>query len=146
MSYSYKKNKTLVFSEEIISELAKELDLDEKYITDIVDTNIKYVKKSIAENDNILIVSFPNLGKLVLNYYLGLSSKTVQNFNVEAKINLLQNIMKRTGKSLKNFRRPLIYKFGKKLRSDIFNDTHVIANFNKIWSDINIKYDEKINK
>lgn len=146
MSYSSKKNKDLVFSEEIIKELSQEIGIEEKYIEDIIDTNIKYIKSSIKERDDVLLISFPNLGKLALNYYLSLFSKRVQNFNVEGKIKRLQDLMRNGSRDLKNFKKPLIYKFGKKLQSAVFNKAHVIASFNKIWSDINIKYDEKINK
>lgn len=146
MSFFYKKSKTLVFSEEIIQELSKELGIEEKYIEDIIDTNIKYVKQSVREKDDILLISFPNLGKLTLNYYLSLFSLRLKPFNMQKKVELLQKIMREGGRDLKNFKKPLVYKFGKKLQSDVFNDNHVISQFNKIWEDINIKYDEKISK
>jgi len=146
MSYSSKKNKTIVFSEDIIKELAEEFGIEEKYIEDVLDTNINYLKHSLKTKEDVVLVNFPNLGKLALNYYLALSSKFLKRNKIDEKVEVLKKILSENGNNLKNFRRPLIYKFGKKLQSDIFNRLNVIDSFVRIWSDINIKYDEKINK
>lgn len=69
---SHLKTNSITYKEDIIKELSEELSIPFKEIEEIVNLNIEYIKKSINENDN-LIISLPNLCRIRLNHRLALS-------------------------------------------------------------------------
>lgn len=116
------KDVGISFTEDIVKEMSEELGIPEKEIREIVDKNIQYIKKSVAEKP-ILLISLPNLTKLRFNLKLGMSSvftnsklnsisasKKVE--SLQGKVDLLKGYY---NPKLVSFNKPLFERFYKKI-------------------------------
>ena len=83
MSSSSKKiNKAIYFTEDILDELSAKTGKDKALLADIIKHNLSYLKKSISEDKEVVVVNFPNFGKMLFNYYLGGCSIVRTNNNI----------------------------------------------------------------
>ena len=115
----------IVYKEDIIKELSKELNISENEIKEIVDLNLSYIKESVLDKDYVMI-NLPNLCKLRLNYRLALSSfYNLKNKNkgiraerrfqaLDRKIEILRQY-KYKDDTLLNFKKPLFERLFKKI-------------------------------
>lgn len=101
------KTSSIIYKEDIIREMSKEMGIPEEELFEIVDLNLKYIKKSVLEGDHLLI-NFPNLCKLRLNYKLALDSATNGSPGNKRKISLKKKISILAEKKLKKTRYPLL--------------------------------------
>ena len=115
MSYSSKNSsKAIYFTNDIIKELSAKTGKDEALLADIIKQNLAYLKKSISNNEQIVVVGFPNFGKMLFNYYLGgcsiartSSIKLKEGF--KDRVNYLYSkLIIKNGNKLRNFNKPVI--------------------------------------
>lgn len=147
MYSSFKKtSKPLYFTDDIIEELAAKTGKDKELLADIISTNLNYVKKSINEDSEIVVINFPNFGKLMFNYYLGCCSiPRVTNNTLKAKIiekvNYLYDVLTiKKDNKLRNFNKPI-------LSTLLYNLTgktpkNVINSFYKSWKILEEKHNQ----
>lgn len=117
MAYISKQNNDICYKSDIIREVADELGIKESEVEEILDINIKYIKKSVKEK-NIVIVNLPNLCKLRFNFNLGLSSwhaNPTKRDYIGDKIDLLKAYEKNNLQTL-NFKPPLYERLWRKLK------------------------------
>lgn len=147
MSYSSKKKpKTLYFTEDILEELAAKTGKDKELLADIIKQNLSYLKESISKNEEIVVINFPNFGKMLFNYYLGRCQ--IKRIRSTERIAVLRNrlsyligVANKEGKnSLKNFNRPIVSTltynlFGKAPRN-------ILEAFYKHWKILEQKHNE----
>jgi hypothetical protein len=147
MSYFSKKtSKTIYFTDDILEELSAKTGKDKALLADIIKQNLSYLKKEISEKEDIVTVNFPNFGKMLFNYYLGLCSiPRVTNNNLKnklkARISYLYSVLiVKNGNKLKNFNKPLIsistYNLLKSTPKNIINT------FYKNWKILEDKHNE----
>lgn len=137
--YSSSKNtsKSLYFTEDIIEELSARTGKDKALLADIISTNLIYVKKSISENPEIVVINFPNFGKFLFNYYLGgCSIARVTNNKIRASLKskvdyLYEMLTKNNAKNLRNFNKPIV----STLTYNLLGNTprNIIKTFYKNW-------------
>lgn len=131
--------KGVYYKEDIIEEMSKELGISIKELTEIVNTNISYIKKSIQENE-ILLISLPNLAKLRFNLRLGMSSRYEHRDSkihekkvkgLDKKIKLLSSYYCPT---LVNFNKPLFERLYRKITKK--HVTGIYDKMYKMWAEI----------
>ena len=141
-----KSEKPICFTEDILEELSAKTGKDKALLADIIKHNISYLKKSILTKDDLVLINFPNLGKMRFNYYLGLctlSSKknSVQNRYISNKINYLKGILKNPeGNDIKNFNKPLLLISARKKESNI--EKNIMPYFYKYWKILETAHNE----
>lgn len=147
MSYSSKKKaKALYFTDDIIKLLSAKTSKDEVLLADIIKQNNDYIKSCISKENNIVVINFPNFGKMIFNYYLGRcqikrikSSERIA--TIKNRLSYLIEVANKEGKnSLKNFNRPIVgtltYNlFGKAPRN-------ILESFYKNWKVLEQKHNE----
>jgi hypothetical protein len=112
--HSKKTSKPLYFTEDILEELSLNTGKDKVLLADIISTNLNYVKKSINENPEVVVINFPNFGKLMFNYYLGCCSiPRVTNNTLKVKliekVNYLYDVLTiKKDNKLRNFNKPIL--------------------------------------
>lgn len=141
--HSTQKN-NISFTEDVIKEVSKRTGKSEELIKNIYKTNLKYFHEKIKKEDDLLIVSFPNLGKMRFNYYLGLcymsSSSQAQRAKVKKRVNALKEVLKEeNGNQLKNFNFPIVYTGILNLNNTRNNAIKV---FYKNWAILEEKHNE----
>lgn len=113
-SFSKNKNKPVYFTDDILEELSVKTGKDKKLLADIISNNIKYIKDSISKDEEIVVINFPNFGKLLFNYYLGGCSivRTKNNklkAGLKSRVGYLYKLLKmKNGDKLKNFNKPIV--------------------------------------
>lgn len=148
--YSKKKAKALYYTEDILDLLAAKTGKDKALLADIIKHNTNYVKSSVLTNPDIVVINFPNFGKMLFNYYLGrcqaARSNSVDKIGfIRSKLNYLLDIANKEGKnSLKNFNRPIVSTltytlFGKAPRN-------ILDGFYKHWKVLEQKHNEEHEK
>jgi hypothetical protein len=136
-SPSKKIDKPICFTEDILEVLSAKTGKDKALLADIIKHNILYLKKSITSDEQLVLVNFPNLGKMRFNYYLGLcvlSDKDNSRYYnyISDKIKYLKNILKNPGgNDIKNFNKPLLYISIRKKEDNV--DRNIIPSFYKYW-------------
>jgi hypothetical protein len=147
MSYSSKKKpKTIYFTEDIIEILAAKTGKDKALLADIIKQNNSYIKSSVLKNSDIVVINFPNFGKMLFNYYLGrcqaARSNSVDKIGfIRSKLNYLLSIANKEGKnSLKNFNRPMV----STLTYSLFGEAprNILTSFYKNWKILEQKHNE----
>jgi hypothetical protein len=147
MSYSSKKKpKTIYFTEDIIEILAAKTGKDKVLLADIIKQNNSYIKSSVLKNSDIVVINFPNFGKMLFNYYLGrcqaARSNSVDKIGfIRSKLNYLLSIANKEGKnSLKNFNRPMV----STLTYSLFGEAprNILTSFYKNWKILEQKHNE----
>lgn len=151
MSYSSKKtNKSLYFTEDIIEELSAKTGKDKALLSDIIHHNLNYLKKEISNNEEIVVVNFPNLGKLMFNYYLGKCSiSLIQNKKINAlikkRVNFLNSILtKFNDNSLKVFNKPIVSTLIYQLTGSTSRNS--MKSFYKDWKELENKHNKNHEK
>lgn len=147
MSYFSKKtSKAIYFTEDIIEELSAKTGKDKVLLADIIKQNISYLKKSISEDEKIVVVSFPNFGKMLFNYYLGGCSIARTNNNklkedLKDRVNYLYSMLiVKDGNKLKNFNKPILSTLTYNLLSK--TPRNIINTFYKNWKILEDKHNE----
>lgn len=107
--------------------MSLELNIPESELKEIIDLNTKYIKKSVLENDYLLI-NLPNLCKLRLNFKLALDSATngasddKRRIALKKKIELLKVYKKnRIHFKLMSFNNPLYERLWRKAKRIKYN-------------------------
>ena len=146
MSWPFKKSsKQIYFTEDIVEELSAITGKDKQLISDIIKHNISYLKKSIQTDDELVLVNFPNLGKMRFNYYLGhcLSShvnRSKKYSYVINKVKYLRDILrKKGGGEVKNFNKPILHNSISRLEEIPRN---IFPFFYKYWKILETKHNE----
>jgi len=151
--YSPFKNhdKPISFTDDILEELSSRTGKDKELLRDILKHNISYLKKSIISNDELVLINFPNLGKMRLNYYLcgcTISSKGKDNSKYEylsKKIKYLKDLLKKPdGNEIKNFNKPLLYISIRKKEEDV--ERNIMPSFYKYWKILETIHNEEHKK
>ena len=126
MEYTSKIS-SICYKEDIIKEMSLELNIPEKEIKEIIDLNLKYIKKNVIEQ-NCLIINLPNLCKLRMNYklalgsfYRGSSDKSLRNKSLKIKIDLLEEYRLKNGSRLSSFKNPLYERLWRKMKRIKYN-------------------------
>lgn len=121
------KTSSITYKEDIIKEMSLEMGIPVKELEELVDLNLKYIKKSIIEKDYLLI-NLPNLCKLRLNYKLALDSVSGNSFqsprilSLKRKITLLKSYKEKGGKiRLMCFKNPLYERLWRKFKLIRYN-------------------------
>lgn len=146
-SPSKKADKPICFSEDILEELSNRTGKDKELLADIMKHNISYLKKSIITNDELVLINFPNLGKMRFNYYLGactLANTTLKTYykHITNKINYLKTILKKPeGNDIKNFNKPLLYISIRKREDNV--ERNIIPSFYKYWKILETIHNEE---
>lgn len=152
MQFTSKKDKAVFFKEDIVKEMSQELNIPEKEIQEIIDLNIKYIKKSVEENP-ILLISLPNLAKLRFNLKLGMSSKYdkkgltsssgIKSYEaISEKVDLLTSYK---NPRLANFKKPLSERLFKKI-TKFKKAFQVYDRMYHMWAAIEKKSNEILDK
>lgn len=145
-----KADRPICFTEDIIEILSARTGKDKVLLADIIKNNINYLKKSITTNDELVLVNFPNLGKMRFNYYLGLcvlsnSTKSVYYKFITNKINYLKGILKKPeGNDIKNFNKPLLFISIRKKEDNV--ERNIIPSFYKYWKILETIHNEEHKK
>jgi hypothetical protein len=151
MSYSLrKKPKTLYFTEDIIDLLAAKTGKNKVLLADIIKQNNNYIRSSILKDSDIVVINFPNLGKMMFNYYLGrcqaAKSNSVKKIAfLRKKLNYLLEVANKEGKnSLKNFNRPIV----STLTYNLFGEAprNILTSFYKNWKVLEEKHNKEHEK
>jgi hypothetical protein len=138
--YSPSRNpdKPICFTDDILEELSSRTGKDVKLLRDILKHNISYLKKSILSNEELVLINFPNLGKMRFNYYLGgcaLASKEGQTKKykyLSDKLKYLREILKKPeGNDIKNFNKPLLFISIRKKEENV--EKNIMPSFYKYW-------------
>lgn len=140
--------KGIYFKEDIIDELAEETGISKKELTEIINLNIGYIKKTVIEKP-VLLISLPNLAKLRFNLKLGMSSRYAnadnnsalgirKNESLDKKIELLSSYFQ---PQLVSFNQPLFLRLYKKIvrKSKI---TQIYQKMYKLWAEVERKSNE----
>jgi hypothetical protein len=147
MFYSSKKKaKALYFTEDILDILAAKTGKNKVLLADIINQNISYLKQSISKNEEIVVVNFPNFGKMLFNYYLGRCqikriSSSERIVVLKNRLNYLISIANKEGKnSLKNFNRPIV----STLTYSLFGEAprNILVAFYKHWKVLEQKHNK----
>lgn len=149
-SFSKKKDKALYFTEDILEELAAKTGKDKALLADIISTNLKYVKKSINTDPEIVVINFPNFGKMMFNYYLGccsiprVNNTKLKNFIIK-KVNYLYDVLtiKKENK-LRNFNKPLVKTLLYNLTGN--SPKNILYSFYRSWKILEDKHNEDHDK
>jgi hypothetical protein len=145
-SSSKKTNKSIYFTEDILEELAAKTGKDKALLADIIKHNLSYLKKSISEDSEVVVVNFPNFGKMLFNYYLGGCSIVRTNNNklkakLKDKVGYLYELLttKKAG-NLKNFNKPIL----STLTYNLIGSTprNIINTFYKNWKILEDKHNQ----
>lgn len=141
-----KTDKPICFTEDILEELSARTGKDKALLADIIKHNISYLKKSITTDEELVLINFPNLGKMRFNYYLG--GCTISNSDndksykyLEDKMKYLKNILKLPGgNEIKNFNKPLLFISARKKEGEV--EKNIIPHFYKYWKILEIAHNE----
>jgi hypothetical protein len=145
-SSSKKTSKALYFTEDIIEELSAKTGKSKELLADIIKHNNKYLKESISKNEQLIVINFPNFGKMLFNYYLG-GCSIVRTHNNKLKISLknrvgyLYSLLKiKDGDKLKNFNKPIV----STLTYNLLGKTprNIINSFYKSWKILEDKHNQ----
>lgn len=144
-----KHDEPIAFTEDILEELASRTGKDKDLLKDILKHNIAYLKKSIVEKEDLVLVNFPNLGKMRFNYYLGgctLSNGGFKSYKyLSDKIKYLKEVLKKPeGNDIKNFNKPLLYISVRKREEEV--DKNIIPSFYKYWKILETIHNEEHKK
>lgn len=130
--------KPIYFTEDILELLSAETGKNKELLADIIKHNISYLKKSIISDEELVLVNFPNLGKMRFNYYLGLCVLSYNRDNtkhykyVTNKVRYLKSLLKIPGANeIKNFNKPLLFISIRKKEKDV--DRNILSSFYKYW-------------
>lgn len=136
--HSKKIDKPICFTEDILEVLSAKTGKDQALLADIIKHNISYLKKSIISDKELVLINFPNLGKMRFNYYLGLCTISDNRDNlkhysyISDKIKYLKEILKKpNGNDIKNFNKPLLFISIRKKEESV--DRNIITSFYKYW-------------
>lgn len=144
--HSKKIDKPICFTEDILDVLSAKTGKDKVLLADIIKHNIAYLKKEIVSNNELVLVNFPNLGKMRFNYYLGLCVISDSGYSkrykyISHKIEYLKNILKKSGgNDIKNFNKPLLFISIRKKEENV--DRNIISSFYKYWKILEIIHNE----
>lgn len=138
MSLHLKKTpKSIYFTSDILDELSEKLGKDREVIEDIIKHNIDYVRKSMVDSPEVVVINFPNFGKMRFNYYLGgcviarLNSRESTRW-LKDKIEYLRGILKKDdGDKIKNFNKPMLHSLYYNLKKEV--PRNIIHAFYKTW-------------
>jgi hypothetical protein len=142
-----KADKPVCFTEDILEELSLRTGKDKKLLADIMKHNTSYLKKSIIAEEDLVLINFPNLGKMRFNYYLGLCTFTTKSNSLHYKyltnkINYLKAILKKPeGNEIKNFNKPLLYISIRKKEEDV--ERNIVPSFYKYWKILETIHNEE---
>jgi hypothetical protein len=147
MYYSSKKtNKPVYFKEDIVEILSKKTGKSEELISDIIHHNLNYLREEISKNEDVVVVSFPNLGKLMFNYYLGkcslafVSNKTLKS-TIRKRVDFIRDILTNFGSnSLKIFNKPILSTLTYQLEGQV--QKNPIKTFYKDWIVLENKHNQ----
>lgn len=145
-SFSKKTSKPLYFTDDILDLLAAKTGKDKALLADIISNNLSYIKKSIYENPEIVVINFPNFSKMMFNYYLGCCSiprvtDSTLKGKIIKKVNYLYEVLTvKKDNKLRNFNKPI-------LSTLLYNLTgktpkNVINYFYKSWKILEEKHNE----
>lgn len=120
MSWSFLKNKKpeskeIYFIEDIYDELEKRTGKKREVLEEVIQTNFTYLKKSLYEKPETILIRFPNLGLLKYNNFLGLLSlkgeaDTKRKDAIRGKLAYLKSLFfDKRYNSLKVFNKPIVY-------------------------------------
>ena len=130
--------KPICFTDDILELLSAKTGKNKALLADIIKHNISYLKKSIISDEELVLVNFPNLGKMRFNYYLGLcvlsynSDNTKHYKYVTNKVRYLKSLLKIPGANeIKNFNKPLLFISIRKKEKDV--DRNILSSFYKYW-------------
>lgn len=138
------------YTEDIVKELAQELGIPESEVAEIVELNIKYIRKSSLEKDYVLI-NLPNLCKLRLNLRMAMStvkqSKTKKGEALKKKIQTLWEYKQNhRGERLPlNFKESLFSRYFREINT-LSRIKYISRNIYKVIEGIEIKAHEIIAK
>jgi len=124
-SYLKNKDKALYLTEDIIEELSEKTGKSKELLNDIMKHNLAYLKKSIVEDSNVVLINIPNMGKLRFNYYLGgcydskTNTKRGEGYLSEKLAYLKSFLKKEKGHELKNFNKPIVYNLLYSLKKEV---------------------------
>lgn len=129
-------DKPITFTDDILEELSSRTGKSKELLKDILKHNIAYLKKSIISNEDLVLINFPNLGKMRFNYYLGgctLSNNGATSYRYLAnKMKYLKEVLKKPeGNDIKNFNKPLLFISIRKREENV--DKNIIPSFYKYW-------------
>lgn len=140
------KEKKIFLTEDILKELSDKTGLELQLIEEVYKKNLEYIRKSILNIPEIVIISFPNLGKLRYNYYLAGCFKTrtkdiLTKKRVEVKLKYLRTFLKEEkGNRLRNFNKPILFNAIGYLEGKFTRN--VINNFYNNWKKLEDKHNE----
>lgn len=147
MYYSSKKvNKPIYFKEDIVEILSQKTGKSKEVISDIIHHNLNYLKEEISKNEDIVVVNFPNLGKLMFNYYLGKCSLSFVNnkalkSTIKNRVDFIKNLLISFGSnSLKIFNKPILSTLTYQLEGK--TQKNPIKTFYKDWKVLENKHNE----
>lgn len=134
MSFYSQKPSSIQYTKDVIDELEKRTGKKREVLEDIFKINLKYIHETVNNSTEILI-NFPRLGKMRLNYYFILSfykvvRKTELKKQVKDKIERLKSIIHKSNK-LRNFNKPSIYMLYRSLTKDYASN--IMKIFYKCW-------------
>jgi hypothetical protein len=136
MSFYLQKHKNnIAYTKDIIEELQKRTGKKKEILEDVFNINLKYVHEVINNTDSI-IIHFPKLGKLRLNYYFLLCYyKCVAKADLKRKLRLkiarLKDIIHKSA-TLRNFNKPNIFIIYRHITKDY--QRNIMKNLYKCWS------------
>jgi len=143
---SKKDDNPIYFKEDIIEELSKITGKDKDLLNDIIKHNILYLKRSIQSDNDIVLINFPNLGKMRLNYYLGLcvlsNSGHSRKYNYLArKLKYLKSLLiDKDEINIKNFNKPLLHNSVRRIEKDV--PRNIVPYFYRFWKKLEDKHNE----
>jgi hypothetical protein len=148
MSWPFKKSsKQVYFTEDIVEELSAITGKDKELIADIIKHNIFYLKRSIQADEELVLVNFPNLGKMRFNYYLGMClvnylGRAKKYDYLKKKIRYLREVLKKKdGGELKNFNKPLVHNSIRHREKDV--PRNILPFFYKYWKILETTHNEE---
>ena len=145
-SSSKKINKSLYFTDDILEELSDKTGKDKALLADIINTNINYIKDSISKDSKIVVINFPNFGKMLFNYYLGccsiprVTNNTLKD-RIKDRVNYLRDVLvNKNGSNLRNFNKPIVSTLLYNLTGS--TPKNIINSFYKSWKILEDKHNE----
>jgi hypothetical protein len=145
-SSSKKTNKSIYFTEDIIEELSAKTGKSKELLADIIKQNNQYIKKSISEDEKIVVINYPNFGKMLFNYYLGgcsiprVTNSTLKE-RLKNRVNYLYDfLVKANAGNLKNFNKPIVSTLLYNLTGS--TPKNIINSFYKSWKILEDKHNQ----
>ena len=130
-----KTSSNIQYTKDVIDELEKRTGKKREILEDIFEINLRYIHEIVTNTDEI-IINFPRLGKLRLNYYFILSFyRLVRNkdakIRVAERIRRMKSIIEKSNR-LRSFNKPDIYSIYRRLTKDY--KSNIMKIFYKSWS------------